>query len=81
MIVWRWVADISNHVEIKCSEIFKKCAYSSLATDEAMDTTSTVQICIFAHGITTWWSVWRTCRSPFNAKPDKGIQFHSGSTM
>jgi len=59
MTVQRWVSDISKGVE---TQIFNKCNYYLLAVYESVDISSTTQMCICA------WHVWRTCRSPFNAR-------------
>jgi hypothetical protein len=63
MTVQRWIPDISKDVETQFSKVNNKCVHFSLAADETTDITSTVQICIFAHSVSSDFQVFEGLHS------------------
>jgi hypothetical protein len=57
MAVRSWVSDISEDAETGLSEIFNKRVYQSLIVDESKDNTSTEQMRIFVHCLTSDFQV------------------------
>jgi hypothetical protein len=60
---------------------YSTSVYCSLTVHESLDFTSTAQTYIFARDVPRDFEVLRIYRSPFNARPYKGIGFHSGITV